>query len=123
MFGVILWSNSTDRKAVIWCEDQGDLAYYEENQQNSEAHSAFFDAGDYVEFDVTVDENLRRACNAINVATLDGAVQTRTSCDFVSGVSKDDFGAISTASSATVVNLSEHRRVYAPVDERLSHLG
>ena len=27
MLGVVLWSDVSDRKAVIWCEDQGDLAY------------------------------------------------------------------------------------------------
>ena len=27
MIGVILWSNPAKEKAVIWCEDQGPLAY------------------------------------------------------------------------------------------------
>lgn len=27
MFGVVLWSNGVSGKAVIWCEDQGDLAF------------------------------------------------------------------------------------------------
>ena len=28
MFGVVLWADPVDRKAVIWCEDHGDLAYF-----------------------------------------------------------------------------------------------
>lgn len=27
MIGVVLWSNVASEKAVIWCEDQGDLAF------------------------------------------------------------------------------------------------
>lgn len=27
MIGVVIWSNEANRKAVIWCEDQGPLAY------------------------------------------------------------------------------------------------
>ncbi|MDN3710916.1 hypothetical protein QWZ10_02135 [Paracoccus cavernae] len=27
MIGVIVWSSAVKRKAVIWCEDQGPLAY------------------------------------------------------------------------------------------------
>ena len=28
MYGVVLWADASDTKAVIWCEDQGNLAYY-----------------------------------------------------------------------------------------------
>lgn len=27
MIGVVIWSSESSRKAVIWCEDQGPLAY------------------------------------------------------------------------------------------------
>lgn len=27
MIGVVIWSSEANRKAVIWCEDQGPLAY------------------------------------------------------------------------------------------------
>ena len=62
MFGVVLWSDPSDRKAVFWCEDQGDLAYYE-CPAVDDAGYTFFDAGDMVRFDVTMDQKLRRAHN------------------------------------------------------------
>tara|TARA_R110002074_G_scaffold6197_8_gene28892 strand:+ start:2247 stop:2693 length:447 start_codon:yes stop_codon:yes gene_type:complete len=62
MLGVVLWSDENDRKAVFWCEDHGDLAYYEGKDANFD-HSVFFDAGDMVQFDVAVDRRLRKAFN------------------------------------------------------------
>ena len=29
MLGVVLWSDSSENNAVIWCEDHGDLAYFD----------------------------------------------------------------------------------------------
>ncbi|MEM6303075.1 MAG: hypothetical protein AAF744_00030 [Pseudomonadota bacterium] len=63
MFGLVLWSDPGDRKAVFWCEDQGDLAYYEAPMADA-PDRAFFDAGDMVRFDVTAHEALRLAHNA-----------------------------------------------------------
>ncbi|MEM9637627.1 MAG: hypothetical protein AAF252_15570 [Pseudomonadota bacterium] len=62
MIGVVLWSDASDRKAVIWCEDQGDLAFL--NSADDLLHSdAFFDAGDVVQFDMEVHASMRRAHN------------------------------------------------------------
>ncbi|KIN66411.1 hypothetical protein Z946_426 [Sulfitobacter noctilucicola] len=60
MMGVVLWSDLDDQKAVFWCEDHGDLAYFD---GFADAHQApaFFAAGDMVEFEVTLDGNMRRA--------------------------------------------------------------
>ncbi len=66
MLGVVLWSDQTDRKAVFWCEDHGDLAYYEAQDASLDT-AAFFDAGDMVQFDVKVDQRLRKASNAVVV--------------------------------------------------------
>lgn len=60
MFGVVLWSDLDDRKAVIWCEDHGDLAFC--NQPENEA-SIQLDAGDWVQFDLTMKSNMRFANN------------------------------------------------------------
>ena len=60
MIGVVLWSDQTDRKAVFWCEDQGDLAYYEASASDH-SEIAFFDAGDMVQFDIQMERKLRRA--------------------------------------------------------------
>ncbi len=62
MIGVVLWSDQTDRKAVFWCEDQGDLAYYESPSVQEDGYS-FFDAGDMVQFEITTDRRMRRAHN------------------------------------------------------------
>jgi hypothetical protein len=62
MLGVVLWSNLADRKAVIWCEDQGDLAFW---HCDAEADSAIglFDAGDLVQFEMELCCSLRKAHN------------------------------------------------------------
>lgn len=65
MFGVVLWSDTQDQKAVIWCEDHGDLAFYTQTDGNGDIS---LDAGDWVQFDVTVDRHLRFAHNPRLVA-------------------------------------------------------
>lgn len=62
MFGVVLWSDTEDRKAVIWCEDHGDLAFYNKTEEVCAAEFAL-DAGDLVQFELTVDRHLRFAHN------------------------------------------------------------
>ncbi len=63
MIGVVLWSDPVDRKAVFWCEDQGDLAYFE--AADTDSSSAWhFDTGDMVQFDVRIVHRLRRAYDA-----------------------------------------------------------
>ncbi len=67
MYGVVLWSDRSDEKAVIWCEDHGDLAYY-----GGGSSSAFMgqslDAGDLVYFEVTDGAPMRLASNPELVA-------------------------------------------------------
>lgn len=78
MYGVILWSDPHVKKAVIWCEDQVNLAYYEAPEQLKSAETCFFDAGDYVEFDMFMDHNLCRASNAqIVVSSTDPRLPVR----------------------------------------------
>ena len=60
MFGVVLWSDTQDRKAVIWCEDHGDLAYYRSPDNGTDVS---LDAGDWVQFEMTVERHLRFAHN------------------------------------------------------------
>ena len=60
MFGVVLWSDRESGKAVIWCEDHGDLAFYKETEPGTEI---LLGAGDLVEFDVTLDRQFRFANN------------------------------------------------------------
>ena len=61
MIGVVLWCDNKAGKAVFWCEDHGDLAYYEEPTLPEEG--CFFDTGDMVQFDISVHRRLRIADN------------------------------------------------------------
>ncbi len=60
MLGVVVWSNEVRSKAVIWCEDQGALAYLE-GLANLSPASAWPSAGDLVEMECTLEGGLRLA--------------------------------------------------------------
>ncbi|MEC3862197.1 hypothetical protein VK792_12960 [Mesobacterium sp. TK19101] len=62
MYGVVLWSDESERKAVIWCEDHGELAYFSANDQSALSGMPL-DAGDLIQFDVRTERDLRRARN------------------------------------------------------------
>lgn len=69
MIGVVLWADAHDRKAVIWCEDHGNLAYYtapEKAAQNGESlppDEDCLDAGDLIAFDLREERDCRLARN------------------------------------------------------------
>lgn len=68
MFGVVLWTDENDEKAIIWCEDQGDLAYY--SQHDGEDHNPVaLDAGDLIQFDLCEERNCRMARHLCRVET------------------------------------------------------
>ncbi|GAA6187332.1 hypothetical protein [Litorivita sp. NS0012-18] len=67
MFGVVLWSDTEDQKAVIWCEDHGDLAFYNAGQKSC-FDGVSLDAGDLVQFEVDTAEATRIARNPRLVA-------------------------------------------------------
>ena len=60
MIGLVLWSDDKDRKAVFWCEDHGDLAYYD-GTRDEEAGVFNLNAGDMVRFELSNDGSVRRA--------------------------------------------------------------
>ena len=60
MRGVVLWSDESQNKAVIWCEDQGDLAYY---AQKKPMEVVDLHEGDLICFDLTLRQNCRMAEN------------------------------------------------------------
>lgn len=72
MLGVVLWSDASDKKAVIWCEDHGDLAFVNASETVLDQDD-FFDAGDLVQFDMKMKDSTRRACNTRLVAEQAGA--------------------------------------------------
>lgn len=62
MIGVILWRDVAEGKAVVWCEDQGDLAFFNELRDTMDP-DVLLDVGDVVRFDVHAQSNLRVATN------------------------------------------------------------
>lgn len=63
MSGVVLWANEHDGKAVIWCEDQGDLAYLTSGDLEDVYSGFSLDAGDLIEFDLEETAERRVAYN------------------------------------------------------------
>ncbi|CUH77596.1 hypothetical protein SAMN04488093_10259 [Tropicibacter naphthalenivorans] len=60
MLGVVLWADHADHRAVIWCEDQGELAYYAAAQSAAQGNVGL-DVGDLIEFDMRRVRNCRLA--------------------------------------------------------------
>ncbi|CAN0581447.1 unnamed protein product, partial [Ectocarpus sp. 12 AP-2014] len=56
MFGVVLWSDRNDSKAVVWCEDHGDLAYFSEPLDDEGCR---LEIGDLIHFEVSLEQDLR----------------------------------------------------------------
>lgn len=65
MCGVVLWSDAGDHKAVVWCEDAGNLAYYIDHDGSSTSEVAL-DAGDLIEFDL-VEGTFRQVKNPVHI--------------------------------------------------------
>ncbi len=62
MYGVVLWTDAAEKKAVIWCEDHGNLAFYSGTEQSA-VEGLCLDAGDLIQFDMNEESDLRRARN------------------------------------------------------------
>lgn len=62
MLGVVLWSDTDDNKAVIWCEDHGNLAFF--SGGNHPSIDVFdFDTGDLIQFELSEKQHMRFAHN------------------------------------------------------------
>ncbi|MBS0122717.1 hypothetical protein [Thetidibacter halocola] len=68
MYGVVLWADKSDNKAVIWCEDHGNLAYYYDPECSLHDGGAI-DAGDLIQFDLREESECRRARNLRRVSS------------------------------------------------------
>ena len=58
MIGVVLWADREDSRAVVWCADQGRLAYYDSASETAGPPPSL-DAGDVIRFELR-DEAPRR---------------------------------------------------------------
>lgn len=70
MFGIVLWTAVDGRKAAIWCEDHGDLAFLED-----EAAACGLDVGDMVRLTTEIRRSIRCATKVIRLGA-DGAPAT-----------------------------------------------
>ena len=68
MFGVVLWSDQIRKRAVIWCEDHGDLAFFSGDDEKT-MDGTVMEPGDLVQFDVRSERHMRLASNPKLVAT------------------------------------------------------
>lgn len=62
MFGVVLWCDVANRKAVILCEDHVELAFFQAAEAMQDGVFGF-DVGDLVSFDLRTDVSPRLAKN------------------------------------------------------------
>ncbi|WP_265501879.1 hypothetical protein [Paracoccus beibuensis] len=62
MIGVVVWSNGSREKAIIWCEDQATLAYLQ-GAGNLVDIRQWPQPGDLVELETMTVGNLRHALN------------------------------------------------------------
>ncbi|WP_339766379.1 hypothetical protein [uncultured Pseudosulfitobacter sp.] len=62
MFGVVLWCDFANRKAVILCEDHVELAFFQAAESMQDGVFGF-DVGDLVSFDLRTDVSPRLAEN------------------------------------------------------------
>lgn len=67
MYGVVLWSDGEKNRAVIWCEDHGNLAFFKGDHAD-EPGIAGIDPGDLVQFELTEERQMRLASNPRLVA-------------------------------------------------------
>ncbi|NIZ62895.1 hypothetical protein DL239_18165 [Sedimentitalea sp. CY04] len=100
MHGVVLWSDESQNKAVIWCEDQGDLAFY---SQKKPLETVDLHEGDLICFDLTLHQNCRMAENlqVLEHSASVGLVKSLTTAQ-VESASKP----ISDQNSAQVISFS-----------------
>ena len=105
MNGVVLWSDVGQHKAVIWCEDQGDLAFYSQKHPRS---SVDLHEGDLVCFDLTLQHKTRLVENPQILE--ESACQGLAQCLIVAGTEKKRLVSHSTdmPASAQVIPFSHH---------------
>ncbi len=66
MLGVVIWTDAAECKAIIWCEDHGELAYL--GQHTHSGGLVTFDQGDLIQFDLAEHRSMRLAQNPRKIA-------------------------------------------------------
>lgn len=65
MYGAVLWSDPSSERALIWCEDHADLAFFAAECCSTPR----LEAGDLVTFTLTTEKSMRVAQDVEVVAT------------------------------------------------------
>jgi len=71
MYGVVLWIDKNAQKAVIWCEDHGNLAYFNphiDTVASAKTENRNLEVGDLIKFQVRDWCSVRRASKVELVA-------------------------------------------------------
>jgi len=68
MYGAVLWADRCSNRALIWCEDHGELAFFEGEPSDSTKASKF-EEGDFVAFKIRDGRGMRLAFEVEVVAT------------------------------------------------------
>ncbi|WP_057789568.1 hypothetical protein [Roseovarius atlanticus] len=69
MYGAVLWADRCTNRALIWCEDHGDLAFFEGEPANM-SDASTFEEGDFVAFKIRDGRGMRLAFE-VKVVTSD----------------------------------------------------
>ncbi len=119
MFGVILWSDPVKGSAVIWCEDQGDLAYFDPSYKQAVGATPIvpkrYQSGDLVQFETV---SAKSQTYAINVQDIDPAAAEvlvqgvpRKSREMGKALGASRAPPETSDAPADVINFAEHRTV------------
>ncbi|WP_422050321.1 hypothetical protein [Shimia sp.] len=120
MLGLVLWSNPKRRKALIWCEDQRDLAYFDGAEEGENASqfgtgdtSVVPVVGDMLIFDICSRSEMRRAINVralANGAVDDLIARLKAAGRRANGADLDALVAESAANKDNVVSFPSEGR-------------
>ena len=109
MLGVVVWAAKSDSTAIVWCEDQGDLAFLEMQTHTAVAPERF-NKGDLIQFDVTQHHDVRVAHNPRRIAQhycvgLDDVVAKATAMHEGAPVPEEPVDGLASASPYTAHNV------------------
>ena len=68
MYGAVLWADRCSNRALIWCEDHGELAFFE-GEPSGSSDASKFEEGDFVAFKIRDGRGMRLAFEVKVVAT------------------------------------------------------
>jgi len=76
MMGIVLWFNPGARVGMIWCEDQGPLAFFGPEVDLPAGREAL-DCGDQITFSIDVRDDVRFVRDVVSVTPAMGATDPR----------------------------------------------